>query len=199
MKVKVLKFDNSSSELEVNIDTSNKEFDAEYADVLLTRQMMFASSQGTKKSKGRSEVRGTSAKPFRQKGTGRARQGSTKGPHFRGGGVAHGAKPLQKRISINKKHKSEMMKDSLRNGIKENSIQFIEVEDDKAGRVFFEQYPQSLLVYATENKDKLHILKNSPYVHLTNIASFSNSSLKKYKTVFIDTRLKDILETLVKE
>ena len=45
---------------------------------------------GTHKTKGRSEVAGTSKKPFRQKGTGRARQGSLKGPHQRGGGVVFG-------------------------------------------------------------------------------------------------------------
>lgn len=49
--------------------------------------------QGTVKTKSRSEVRGGGKKPYRQKGTGRARQGSTRAPHFRHGGVVHGPEP----------------------------------------------------------------------------------------------------------
>jgi large subunit ribosomal protein L4 len=59
---------------------------------VVTAQLAAARS-GTHSTKGRSEVSGGGAKPWRQKGTGRARQGSIRSPHWRGGGVAHGPKP----------------------------------------------------------------------------------------------------------
>ena len=62
--------------------------------------------QGTKSTLTRSEVRGHAAKPYRQKGTGRARQGSTKGPHQDGGGVAFAPKPRDFSTKVNKKERA---------------------------------------------------------------------------------------------
>ena len=62
--------------------------------------------QGTKSTLTRSEVRGHAKKPYRQKGTGNARQGSTKGPHYDGGGVAFAPKPRDFTTKINKKQKA---------------------------------------------------------------------------------------------
>ena len=59
--------------------------------------------QGTQKAKTRSEVRGGGKKPWRQKGTGHARQGSIRAPQWTGGGVALGPKPRDYRYSVNKK------------------------------------------------------------------------------------------------
>ncbi|MCL2228739.1 MAG: 50S ribosomal protein L4 [Firmicutes bacterium] len=61
--------------------------------------------QGTKSTLTRSEVRGHAAKPYRQKGTGRARQGSTKAPQFIGGGVAFAPKPRDFTTKVNKKQR----------------------------------------------------------------------------------------------
>src|SRR5258708_33727374 len=59
--------------------------------------------QGTSDTKTRSEVSGGNQKPWRQKGTGRARQGSTRAPHWRHGGIAHGPHPRSYRLGIPKK------------------------------------------------------------------------------------------------
>jgi large subunit ribosomal protein L4 len=68
---------------------------------------------GTHKVKGRSEVTGSSKKPFRQKGTGRARQGSMKGPHMRGGGVVFGPHPRDHSHALPKKVRRLALKAAL--------------------------------------------------------------------------------------
>lgn len=68
---------------------------------------------GTHKVKTRGEVRRTASKPFRQKGSGRARQGSTKGPHMRGGAVVHGPLPRDHRHDLTKKFRRLALKTAL--------------------------------------------------------------------------------------
>ena len=69
--------------------------------------------QGTQSTKTRSEVSGGGKKPWRQKGTGRARQGSTRAPQWTHGGIAHGPKPREYGFSINKKVRRLAMKSAL--------------------------------------------------------------------------------------
>lgn len=69
--------------------------------------------QGTHDTKGRSEVRGGGRKPFRQKGTGNARQGSIRAPHFRGGGTVFGPTPRSYKYSLNKKVRRLALKSVL--------------------------------------------------------------------------------------
>lgn len=76
-------------------------------------QYLANNRQGTQSAKTRAEVRGGKAKPFRQKGTGRARQGSLNAPHQYGGGVAFAPKPRSYRFSLNKKQKRLAMKSAL--------------------------------------------------------------------------------------
>lgn len=69
--------------------------------------------QGTQSTRTRSEVSGGGKKPWKQKGTGRARQGSTRAPQWTHGGIAHGPKPREYGFSINKKVKRLAMKSAL--------------------------------------------------------------------------------------
>ena len=69
--------------------------------------------QGTQSTQTRSEVRGGGRKPWKQKGTGHARQGSTRAPHWKGGGVALGPKPRDYSYSLNKKVKRLALKSAL--------------------------------------------------------------------------------------
>ncbi|MBR5153109.1 MAG: 50S ribosomal protein L4 [Clostridia bacterium] len=78
--------------------------------------------QGTQSTKTRTEVRGGGIKPWRQKGTGRARQGSIRAPQWVGGGVALGPKPRDYRYTLNKKTRRLALKSALSAKVLENEI-----------------------------------------------------------------------------
>lgn len=89
--------------------------------------------QGTQSTKTRTEVRGGGIKPWRQKGTGRARQGSIRAPQWTGGGVALGPKPRDYRYSINKKLKKIALKSAL--SAKYEAYEIFVVEDLKVDEI----------------------------------------------------------------
>ncbi len=81
---------------------------------------------GTQKTKTRSEVHGTTKKPFAQKGTGNARQGSLKGPHQRGGGVAHAHRPRSYEYNLNKKVRIKGLSIALSLKLSEGNLKVID-------------------------------------------------------------------------
>ena len=82
--------------------------------------------QGTQSTKTRAEVSGGGRKPWRQKGTGRARQGSIRAPHWVGGGVALGPKPRSYNYTVNKKEKRLAIKSMLSSKVLENELIVVE-------------------------------------------------------------------------
>ena len=78
--------------------------------------------QGTQKAKTRSEVSGGGKKPWRQKGTGHARQGSTRAPQWTGGGVVFAPTPREYTITLNKKEKRAALKSALTSRVQENKM-----------------------------------------------------------------------------
>jgi large subunit ribosomal protein L4 len=78
--------------------------------------------QGTQSAKTRSEVRGGGRKPFRQKGTGRARQGSIRAPHYTGGGIVFAPKPRDYSYTINKKVRRLALYSVLTSKLRENEL-----------------------------------------------------------------------------
>ena len=89
--------------------------------------------QGTQSTKTRTEVRGGGIKPWRQKGTGRARQGSIRAPQWTGGGVALGPKPRDYRYSVNKKVKKIALKSAL--SAKYEAYEIFVIEDLKRDEI----------------------------------------------------------------
>ncbi len=100
--------------------------------------------QGTQSALTRSEVRGGGIKPWRQKGTGNARQGSTRSPQWRHGGVVFAPKPRDYRLSMNKKAKRLAMKSALSDKAVEESI------------VIFD----NLCIEAPKTREMVQVLKN---------------------------------------
>ena len=85
-----------------------------------------AARQGTASTKRRGEVRGGGRKPYKQKGTGRARQGSTRAPQFAGGGVVHGPQPRDYSERTPKKMKAAALKGALSDRARNGRVHVVE-------------------------------------------------------------------------
>lgn len=85
-------------------------------------QQLANKRQGTQKAKTRSEVSGGGRKPWRQKGTGHARQGSTRAPQWKGGGVVFAPVPRDYSFKMNKKEKRAALKSALTSRVQENKL-----------------------------------------------------------------------------
>ena len=111
-KVKDLTLTDSVWNIEVNTDCLKK----------MIRLQLDASRQGTRKTKNRSEVSGGGRKPWRQKGTGRARQGSIRATQWRGGGIPMGVGPRDYTFKINKKERVIALKSALSSKVQEKAL-----------------------------------------------------------------------------
>ena len=101
----------------------------EYAMHLAVVSYLANQRQGTQSTLTRSEVSGGGAKPWRQKGTGHARQGSTRSPQWTGGGVVFAPKPRDYSVKMNKKEKQLAMKSALSSKVAENKLVVVDKLD----------------------------------------------------------------------
>jgi large subunit ribosomal protein L4 len=197
MKVQVLKLDNTASDVDFDIDVKSSEnLDLDLA--VIARVKAQAEKQGTKKAKGRAEVRGHAAKPFKQKGTGRGRQGSTKGPHHRGGGISHGAKQDYTSLRLNKRYKSVVLKRFLVDLISNDRFSFVELDGDKkALRGLLTGDVKTLVVYAVGSREKVYAVRNLPNVELLNVSNVSPFNIVNYQRVLVDVNSKEEILNLI--
>lgn len=127
MELKVLKID--GTETTETVKLPDEVFNIEPNNHLIyqaVRVYLTNQRQGTNKTKERAEVRGGGKKPFRQKGTGRARQGTSRSPLMPGGGTIFGPKPRNYRLSLPKKAAKLARKSALSLKAKENQIKVVE-------------------------------------------------------------------------
>jgi large subunit ribosomal protein L4 len=154
-----------------------------------------AARQGTHKTKTRGEVRGGGAKPWRQKGTGRARQGSIRSPQWVGGGVAHGRTPKDWSIRVNKKVKKAALRSALSDRANLEAVTivrdlaFAEPKTKAAVAAIAAlglQDQKVLVVLADRDDATTRSLRNIPTVHLLTVDQLNTYDVLRSDVVVLD-------------
>ena len=146
--------------------------------------------QGTQKAKTRSEVSGGGRKPWRQKGTGHARQGSTRSPQWKGGGVVFAPVPRDYSIKLNKKEKRAALKSALTSRVQENK--FIVVDELKLDKIKTKKFQavmdnlkvsKALVVVDQDSSNVVKSARNIPTVKTAYVNTINVYDILKYNTV----------------
>ena len=155
-------------------------------------QQLANKRQGTQKAKTRSEVRGGGRKPWRQKGTGHARQGSTRSPQWTGGGVVSAPTPRDYSFKLNKKEKRAALKSALTSRVVENK--FVVVDELKLDEIKTKKFVEVLknlnvekaLVVLNDMDEKvIASATNIPTVKTTQTNELNVFDVLKYDTVVV--------------
>ena len=149
--------------------------------------------QGTQSAKTRSEVSGGGRKPWRQKGTGHARQGSTRSPQWTGGGVVFAPKPRDYSFKLNKKERRLALKSALTSRVQADK--FIVVDDLKMDEIKTKtlantlsslKVDKALVILKDDSKNVVLSARNMPNVKTTYTNTINVYDIMKYDTVVID-------------
>ena len=151
-----------------------------------------AKRQGTQSDKTRSEVSGGGKKPWRQKGTGHARQGSTRAPQWTGGGVVFAPKPRKYEIKLNKKERRLALKSALTSRVAENKIvvldalNFDEIKTKNFKAVMDNlKVSKALVVMAEKNDNVVLSARNIPSVKTALTNTINVYDILKYDTLVV--------------
>jgi large subunit ribosomal protein L4 len=191
----------ANGSVEVAESAFGKEFNEALVHQVVTAYLAGA-RQGTKAQKTRSEVSGGGAKPFRQKGTGRARQGTTRSPIWRTGGVTFAAKPRSYDQKVNKKMYRAAMRSILSELVRQERLVVVEnfsVEAPKTKQFLakMKEFDLSNALVVTEEVDQNLYLssRNVPHVDVIDAAGIDPVSLIGFdKVVMTVPALKKIEE-----
>lgn len=166
----------------VNVELPAEIFDVQ-TNVPLLHQVVVAqlaaARQGTHKTKTRAEVSGAGRKPFKQKGTGRARQGSIRAPHMTGGGIVHGPTPRDYSQRTPKKMKAAALRGALSDRARNNRIHVVEALVE--GTVPNTKAAQATLRGLSDRKNLLVVLHRND-----DVAALSVRNLDDVHTVYAD-------------
>ena len=148
--------------------------------------------QGTQSAKTRSDVRGGGRKPWRQKGTGHARQGSTRAPQWTGGGVVFAPKPRDYSFKMNKKEKNIALKSALTSRVAENkiivldSIKFEEIKTKNMVAVLDNLKVNKALVVLNDNDQNVVLsARNIPNVKTASTNTINVYDILKYDKLIV--------------
>ena len=157
--------------------------------------------QGTQSAKTRSEVSGGGRKPWRQKGTGHARQGSTRAPQWTGGGVVFAPVPRDYSFKMNKKERRIALKSALTTRVQENKLVVLDelkldaVKTKKFAEVMSNlKVDKALVVIEGENKNVVLSGRNIPTVKVSATNEINTYDVLKYETLVVTKAAVEKLE-----
>ena len=177
------------------IDLSDAVFGVEVNEHLMHMavvQQLANKRQGTQKAKTRSEVSGGGRKPWRQKGTGHARQGSTRAPQWTGGGVVFAPTPRDYSFKLNKKEKRAALKSALTSRVLENK--FIVLDEMNFGEIKTKNFQnmlnnlsvaKALVVVEEGNTNAVLSARNIPTVKTAGTNTINVYDILKYNTMIV--------------
>ena len=155
-------------------------------------QQLANNRQGTQKAKTRSEVRGGGRKPWRQKGTGHARQGSTRAPQWTGGGMVFAPTPRDYSFKLNKKEKRAALKSALTSRVADNK--FVVVDELKLDEIKTKKFVEvlnnlkvekALVVLNEMDTNVIKSAQNLATVKTSQINELNVFDVLKYDTVVV--------------
>ncbi len=191
MKLKVY---NTAGEVTGEVEVSDKVFGAEVKPHLcweVVRWQQAKRRAGTHKSQTRSEVSATTKKPFRQKGTGRARHGSYRAPIFVGGGSAHGPKPRDYGYRLNKKIRAGALRSALSDKVVQERLMIVdefalpEIKTRRAVEVLGNLQVKKALVVDSANNVLDRSMRNLEHHKYLPVAGLNVYDLLRYETVIM--------------
>ena len=175
------------------IDLNDSVFGVEVNDHLVHKAVvgqLANNRQGTQKAKTRAEVSGGGRKPWRQKGTGHERQGSTRAPQWTGGGIVFAPVPRDYSVKMNKKEKRAALKSALSSRVEEkkfiviDEINFDEIKTKKFQSVLDNlKINKALVVLEDDNKNAELSARNIPDVKTAHTNTINVYDILKYNTV----------------
>lgn len=179
-----------------DIDLKEEIFDIEvneHAVYLVVKNILANKRQGTKSAKTRAEVSGGGRKPWRQKGTGRARQGSIRSPQFKGGGVVFAPKPRDYSYTTPKKVRRLALKSVLTSKLRDNEIIVVdEIKMNEPKTKAFNEFlkavkadKKALIVIDGKDENVVRSARNIEGVHTSMAQNINVYDLLKYNSLVL--------------
>jgi len=182
---------NQVGEIELNDAVFGVDVNEHLVHMAVVNQLA-AKRQGTQSAKTRSEVRGGGKKPWKQKGTGHARQGSIRAPQWTGGGVVFAPKPRDYSFKMNKKEKRAALKSALTSRVNENKI--IVLDSFELNEIKTKQFKavmdnlkvsKALVVISGKNENITMSARNIPDVKTAYTNTINVYDILKYDTLVL--------------
>ena len=182
---------NEVGTMELNDAVFGVEINEHLVHLAVVRQLA-NNRQGTQKAKTRSEVSGGGRKPWRQKGTGHARQGSIRAPQWTGGGVVFAPVPRDYEVKMNKKERRAALKSALTSKVQDNklvvvdSLALAEIKTKEMQKVLTNlKADKALVITATDDKNVVLSARNIADVQTATVNTINVYDVMKHNTVVV--------------